>query len=247
MATTNNQPITLDLEAHKQSINVDIESIAPVQGFAANTFDIANSTITAVVNNPTGANKLYRLVIHADVETGTSATARVVSSNTTTFKKLVKFERITKKHSDIIEPVLAKAGIVIDPSLPKKVQLEELAKHFKVADIEIPAGQQIVRIHLSQVLRPNSDNPKKFHFDMYAPLLCFNPISSVRLSTTLVLPLDFQTQASVTDVNFKPLPGQPTPNLIAGGNTPVTVGQQIAYGWLFQNVDPIIYLDYVYN
>lgn len=247
MAQSDKQPITLDLEVQKQTINVDIESIAPLQGFTPDAFDIANSTITATVNNTSGAEKEYRLVIHADVEAGTNATARIVSSDTKTFKNIVEFERITNKHADIIEPILAKAGIILDPALPKEQQLEILAKQFKVADIVIPAGVQVLRIHMSQVLHPFPDNVKKIRLEMYAPLLCFAPTPSVRLAATLVFPLDFQSQATIGLVDYRPLPGLPTPQLAAGGNTPVTVGQQLAYGWLFQTVDPIIFAEYTYN
>ncbi len=250
MAEATNNPITLDLSVQEQSINVDVESIAPVQGFTVDSFDVANSTITATVINPTGADKEYRLVIHADVEAGTSATARIVSvseANNKTFKNVINFRRIVKRDSSLIEPVLQKAGIAIDTNLPKQQQLDELAKHFKIADITVPAGTHVMRIHVSQVLRQVSGNPKSYRLDMYAPLLCFAPTSNVRLSATLVFPLDFQVKATIRQVDYKPLPGYSTPNLIAGGNTQVIVGQQIAYGWLFQTIDPIISAEYTYN
>ena len=66
-------PITTDLLVVNQGINIDIESIAPIQGFTADAYDVANMTITATVQSP--AEQSYRLVLAADVEAGTDVTA----------------------------------------------------------------------------------------------------------------------------------------------------------------------------
>lgn len=239
------QPITLDLPLTSQTINVDVESTAPAQGFSADAYDVANSTITAVVN--VTEPKVYRLVIHADVEAGTYATVRVVSASDAKFKDPVEFRRIKNQDSEIIEPVLQKAGIPIDPNLNKDKALELLAKQFKVADIQLEAGTHVLRIHSSQKLEQIDKNPKKYRLVMYAPLLSFNPAGNVRLAATLVFPLDFSSIATIDSVRDEPLPGLPTPNLVAGGHTPVQLGGQQAYGWLYQNVDPKIIAEYTYN
>ncbi len=238
------QPITLDLPVQQQTINVDVESVAPLHGFTSDSYDVANSTITATVN--VAEEKKYRLVIHADVEAGTHATVRVVSSDKKKFKDVVEFRRITNKDADLVEPVLTKAGIALSPELSKEDALEALAKEFKIADITIPAGTHVLRIHMSQKLRQVDNDPKKYRLVMYAPLLSFNPTGNVRLSATLVFPLDFQSRATVTSVRDEPLPGQTTPNLAAGGHSPVTIGAQIAYGWFYQS-DPKIIVEYAHN
>ena len=238
MATT---PITTDLQVHRQGINVDVESIAPTRQFAADAYDVANMTITATVTSP--VEQSYRLVLAADVEAGTSAFVRVVSASKAHFKDPRTFKRIVHKEVDILRPVLAKAGIALQPG-DEQQQLQEHAENYKIADITIPAGQQVLRIHASQKLNPVDGNPRRYRFTMYAPQLSLAPVSNVRLGATVIFPLDFN--GIIDPPLVEQMPGQPTVNLIAGGNTPVQVGAQQAYGWAFQ-ADPKITVAYTYN
>lgn len=235
-------PITTDLLVLNQGINMDIESIAPVQGFTADSYDVANMTITATVQSP--AEQSYRLVLAADVESGTSAFVRVVSGTDKQFKDPAPFKRIIKAQAEIIRPVLAKAGIGLDPAQNEKKQLEAHAEHYKVADLVIPAGQHVLRIHASQKLSPVEGNPRRYRFTMYAPQLSLAPASNVRLGATVVFPLDFN--GAIDTPLVEPMPGQPAANVVAGGDTPVQVGAQRAYGWAFQ-ADPKITFTYSYN
>lgn len=237
------QEITQDLQVLNQSVNVDIESVAPVRLFNPNeSYDVANSTITAVVNSP--EEKTYRLVLAADVESGTSAFVRVISSSDDKFDITAKFKAIPKKDAEILKPVLSKAGIVLDSDQPEKKQLEALVSQYKVADIKIPAGQQVLRIHASQKLHPVANNPKSYTFTIYAPQLSFSPANNVRLGATVVFPLDFEQKAVITPPVVEQLPGQATPNQLAAND--VTIGLQKGYGWAFQS-DPKITISYLYN
>jgi hypothetical protein len=237
----NTTPITTDLVVLNQSINIDIEAIAPVQGFTADAYDVANMTVTATVQSP--EERSYRLVLAADVEAGTSAFIRVVSGTDTQFKKTATFKRIVQREADIIRPILAKAGITLDPAQNETKQLKAHAAHYKVADIVIPAGQHVLRIHASQKLNPLEGNPRRYAFTMYAPQLSLAPAGNVRLGATVVFPLDHN--ATVDTPVVEPMPGQPAPNLIAGSDTPILVGAQRAFGWAFQ-ADPKITIGYTY-
>lgn len=234
-------PITTDLQVLNQGINIDIEAIAPLRSFGPESYDVANMTITATVQSP--ADQEYRLVLAADVESGTSAFVRVVSADTH-FKDPANFKRIFKKDAEIIRPILAKAGIALDPSLDEDEQLEAHAAHYKIADITIPAGQQVLRIHASQKLNPIDGDPRRYRFTMYAPQLSLAPVGNVRLGATVVFPLDFAGRIDTPLV--EPMPGQPATNLVGGGDTPVQLGLQQAYGWAFQ-ADPKITLSYTYQ
>jgi hypothetical protein len=235
-------PITIDLQVHNQGMNIDIESIAPVKGFNAESYDVANMTITATVESPTEAT--YRLVLAADTEAGTSAFVRVVSGTKDHFKDPAPFNRIPKKDAEIIRPVLAKAGITLDSNVNEKKQLEELANGYKVADLKIPAGRQVLRIHASQKLLPQDGDPRKYRFVMYAPQLSLAPVSNVRLGATVIFPLDFN--ATIDTPVVEALPNQPVMNPVAGSEVPVQVGAQTAYGWAFQ-ADPKITFTYTYT
>ncbi|MBG6185417.1 hypothetical protein IWX65_003396 [Arthrobacter sp. CAN_A214] len=122
-------------------------------------------------------------------------------------------------------------------------QLEALVSQYKIADLRIPAGTQVLRIHVSQKLLPVGGDPKKYQFVMYAPQLSFAPASNVRLGATVVFPLDFN--ATIDTPVVEALPGQPPVTLIAGDGTPITVGQQRTYGWFFP-ADPKITFNYTY-
>lgn len=234
-------PITTDLQVLNQGINIDIEAIAALRSFGPESYDVANMTITATVQSP--AEKKYRLVLAADVESGTSAFVRVVSTDKH-FKDPANFKRIFKKDAEIIKPILAKAGIALDPNLDEEEQLEAHAAQYKIADITIPAGQQVLRIHASQKLNPVDGDPRRYRFTMYAPQLSLAPVGNVRLGATVVFPLDFAARIDTPLV--EPMPGQPAVNLVGGGDTPVQLGLQQAYGWAFQ-ADPKITLSYTYQ
>lgn len=235
-------PITTDLQVLSQGINVDIESIAPTQGFGADAYDVANMTIVATVQSP--SEQKYRLVLAADVESGTHAFVRVVSASRAHFKDMRKFRRIFKKDAGILRPVLAKAGIALDAGSDEQDQLEAAVAGYKVADIVIPAGTQVLRIHASQKLNPVDGNPRRYRFTMYAPQLSLAPAGNVRLGATAVFPLGFN--GVIDPPLVEPLPGQPTPTQVAGGDAAVQLGAQQAYGWAFQ-ADPKITLSYTYN
>jgi hypothetical protein len=235
--------ITLDLQVINQTINTDIESIAPLRNFSpAEAYDVANSTITATVVAP--EEKTYRIVLAADVEAGTSAFVRVVSSTDDKFDTTAKFKKIPKQDAEILKPVLAKAGIQLDPALPEQQQLKSLVNYYKVADIKIPAGQQVLRIHASQKLHPVAGNPKAYSFVLYAPQLSFNPAGNVRLGVSVVFPLDFDQKAAISAPVVEGLPNQPIPNQLAANE--VQIGLQKGYGWAFQS-DPKITFSYNYN
>lgn len=236
-------PVTLDLQVINQTINTDIESVAPYRNFLPDeAYDVANSTITATVEAPD--EKEYRLVLAADVEAGTSAFVRVVSSTDDKFDVTAKFKRIPKKDAEILKPVLDKAGVQLDPALSEKEQLEELVKYYKVADVKIPAGQQVLRIHASQKLHPVNGNPKAYSFVLYAPQLSFNPTGNVRLGVTVIFPLDFEQKAVITPPVVEALPGQQMLNPLVANE--VQIGLQKGYGWAFQS-DPKITFSYTYN
>jgi hypothetical protein len=233
-------PVTTDLQVLNQGINIDIESIAPLRSFGPESYDVANMTITAAVQSP--AEQRYRLVLAADVESGTSAFVRVVS-NDKHFKHPANFKRIFKKDAAIIKPILAKAGIALDVGVNERKQLEAHAEGYKIADITIPAGRQVLRIHASQKLNPVDGDPRRYRFTVYAPQLSLAPVSNVRLGATVLFPLDFA--ARIDPPLVEPMPGQPHANLVGGGDAPVQVGLQQAYGWAFQ-ADPKITISYTY-
>lgn len=235
-------PITTDLSVLRQGLNVDIESIAPLHAFSDEAYDVANSTITATVQVP--EEKEYRLVLAGAIEGKTSAFVRVVSASDSKFKDLVKFKRIFKKDAEIIRPVLDKAGIALEPEKSEREQLEAHCRNFKIADITLPAGQQVLRIHASQKLNPLDGDPRRYSFTMYAPQLSLAPVSNVRLGATVVFPLDMQV--AIDDPVIEAMPGQPPVNQVSTTSNPVQLGLQQAYGWAFQ-ADPKITLTYVYN
>lgn len=236
------KPISIDLLVLSQGVNVDIESIAPVRGFGPDAYDVANATITATVQVPT--EQEYRLVLAANTEGGTSAFVRVVSGSDKDFDRTARFRRLYKNEAQTLLPVLAKQGITLDPTKSERKQLEALAAGYKVADLTIPAGQQVLRIHASERLMPVEGNPRRYRLRMFAPQLSFNPVGNVHMGVTVVFPLEFTAKATIDTPTVEALPGQPAVNSVGG--SPVDLGEQRAFGWGFK-ADPVITINYAYN
>lgn len=229
--------ITTTLEVSRQSVNIDVESIAPLYGFSPDSYDVANSTITANVNVPSAAE--YKLVLAMETEESTSAFVRVVSASDDDFDTTATFKRIPRGQASILQPVLEKAGIPLEPDLAAQLQRE--ASRYKTADIYLPAGPQVIRIHASQKLVPVDGNPKQYRFVVYAPQLSLAPTSNVRLGVTVVFPLDHG--ATIDAPIIEALPNQPAVNTDVFTDT--TLGQQRAFGWAF-HADPKITIGYTY-
>jgi len=229
--------ITTNLEVSRQSVNVDVESIAPLRNFGEDSYDVANSTITAHVNVP--AQGRYRLVLAMETEEATSAFVRVVSATDQDFDTTATFKRIPQGQASILEPVLAKAGIPLEADV--KAQLEREVKRYKVADIDLPAGPQVLRIHASQRVMPLGGDPRRYQFVIYAPQLSLAPTSNVRLGVTVVFPLDFSANIDAPVVEV--LPNQPA--VATDVFTDTMLGQQRAFGWAF-HADPKITIGYTY-
>lgn len=229
--------ITTNLEVTRQSVNIDVESIAIVRGFGPDSYDVANSTITANVSVP--AEDTYRLVLAMETEENTSAFVRCVSATDEDFDTTASFKRIVRAKADILKPVLEKAGIPLEADLPG--QLEREASRYKIADIKLPVGPQVLRIHASQKLVPVDGNPKRYQFTIYAPQLSLAPVSNVRLGVTVVFPMDFSAQVDAPIIEA--LPGQPA--VATDAQTDGPVGIQRAMGWAF-HADPKITIRYTY-
>ncbi len=229
--------ITTDLEVSRQSVNVDVESVAPLRNFGEDAYDVANSTITAHVNVPTAGDR--RLVLAMETEEYTSAFVRVVSASDEEFDETATFKRIPKGQAALLQPVLEKAGIPLEAELG--AQLAREASRYKYADLYLPAGQHVLRIHASQKLTPVDGDAKHYQFTIYAPQLSLAPTSNVRLGVTVVFPLDFT--GTIDQPLVETLPNQPA--VATDVFTDTTLGQQRAFGWAF-HADPKITLNYRY-
>lgn len=229
--------ITTNLEVTRQSVNIDVESIALVRGFGPDSYDVANSTITANVNVP--VDDTYRLVLAMETEEDTSAFVRCVSSTDEDFDISATFKRIPKGQALTLKPVLEKAGIALEADL--QAQLQRETSKYKVADIKLPAGPQVLRIHASQKLQPVDATNKRYQFTIYAPQLSLAPAGNVRLGVTVLFPMDFN--ATVDAPTIEALPGQPA--VATDAQTDSVVGIQRALGWAF-HADPKITIAYTY-
>lgn len=176
-----------------------------------------------------------------ETEEYTSAMVRGVSASDEDFKdSATNFKRIPKGQTAILKPVLEKAGIPLEADLD--AQLEREVSRHKVADVFLPAGQQVLRIHASQKLTPVEGNPKQYRFTIYAPQLSLAPTSNVRLGVTVVFPLDFS--GTIEGPVVEALPNQAA--VATDAFTDTTLGQQRAFGWAF-HADPKITITYTYS
>ena len=234
-------PITTDLTVLRQSVNVDVESVAPTYGFSEDAYDVANSTITATVQTPPEGR--YRLVLAGQIESGTSAMVRVVSGTDDHFKDVVSFKRITNGEAAIIKPVLDKLGVTLDSERNERDQLIEHAAQYKVAeclDPRRPAGPAHPREREAHASGGRPASLRVHHVRAAAvPCPCVERAARG----------DGRVPARLHGCDRRPkveaMPNQVQPNLVAGGDALINVGAQQAYGWAFQ-ADPKITMGYRY-
>lgn len=243
MAKPEMPPVT-ELPVQWQSVVVDVESVAPLLQFPANnSYDVAN--MSAVVCLQVPEDKQYRLLLTCDVESGTRATARVMSSDNQ-FDSVEQFERIEKKDAKDYIPLLDKSGLV-SPETSEADKVEYIRKNFKHAVIRIPAGQQKVRIHASKKLLPVAGNPKEYELVQFAPLLGFTIAGGqTNLALTVTFPPAFEgNNMAIDPATVEPIPGQPNPS-DAVPPFDGTIGAVRAFAWHWRT-DPKVKIKYRYQ
>ncbi len=238
------KPINLDLPIQYQTLNIDIEPVAQMRQFSIEAYDIANWTGVVAVNSP--AADTYRLVLPFAIESGTRATAVVVSGTDNDFNKPVQFKKPSGNISQFLD-YLKKMGSLTAEATAIPTELKEFVKGFKVADIKVPAGAHIIRIHASQKLLALTDDKRSYQLVLYAPLCNFTLAGGVTNLTALVsFAPDFQAPVTVEPPVVEALPGQPTPGDGSPPALPAQVANQKVFGWHWRN-DPKVTIKYRYN
>lgn len=227
----------MNLPVRSQVLGVDVESIAPVKGFASDAFDVANVNGVLVVENP--SDQRVRLVLPFPVEES-SAEVRVVSTG-----ERKEFRKRDGRAEQFVE-LLRSLGEI--PSDQEPILKEVLAaiKEFRVADVYLPAGSQVLRFHARQVLRHVGGDPRSFEVEFFAPLAGFvlAPGQST-MSVTVAFPPGWAAPGmSIGTPVITPLPGQTAPPEQPSG--PSYIAERPIYGWLWRN-DPKVTIPYRYS
>lgn len=228
----------LNLPVRHQVLGVDVESIAPFTGFTPESRDYANVNGVLLVENPTEGK--YRLVVPFPIEAG-SAQVRVVSTGKVTEFKV----RHGAKPEEFVELLRALGEIPADQE-PMLDELKETVRGFGVADVDIPAGSQVVRFHARQELHPHEDNPRSFQVEFFAPLAGFilAPGGQSQMSVSIAFPPPFAAPGmQIGAPSITPVPGQPAPDTDVQG--PIAIGERPTYGALWRN-DPKVTIPYTY-
>ncbi len=228
----------INLPVRSQVLGVDIESIAPVQGFTQEAYDVANVNGVLVVENPT--EQEVRLVLPFPVEES-SAEVRVVSTG-----KRTEFRKRDGKASQFVD-ILKSIGEIPADQEPILKEVLAAIKDYRVADVHIPAGTQVLRFHARQVLRPVNGDPRSYEVEFFAPLAGFVLASSgqSQMSVTVAFPPAWAAPGmSIGTPIITPLPDQAAPPEQPSG--PTSIGERPIYGWLWRN-DPKVTIPYRYN
>lgn len=227
----------LNLPVRWQVLGVDIESLAPFDGFAADSYDVANVNGTLMVENPT--EQEIRLVCPFPTERG-SAQVRVLSTDTV--KSFKKGNGGAKQFIDLLKQI----GEIPADQEPILKQVRELTREYLIADVTIPAGQQLLRFHSRQKLRPLANDPRAFELELLAPLAGFilAPSGQSQMAVTVTFPPPFASPGiQIGQPTITPLPGVPAPPEQPSGPTPIA--ERPTYGWLWRN-DPKLTIPYRY-
>jgi hypothetical protein len=228
----------LNLPVRWQVLGVDVESLAPHQAFSAEAYDVANVNGVLLVENPT--EQKVRLVYPFPVEDA-HAEVRVLSTG-----KRVAFKKRDGRAEEMIELLRGLGEIPADQE-PVLKELRERVREFMVADIELPAGQQLIRVHARQELRPAKDNPKQFELVFFAPLAGFilAPGGQAQMSVSVAFPPAWAAPGmQIGTPTITPVPGQPAPETQVAGPTPIA--ERPTYGALWRN-DPKVSFPYSYS
>ncbi len=70
-------------------------------------------------------------------------------------------------------PLLMNIGEIPADQEPVLKEVIAAIKDFRVADVRIPAGTQVLRFHARQVLRPVGGDLRSFEVEFFAPLAGF--------------------------------------------------------------------------
>lgn len=228
----------INLPVRSQVLGVDVESVAPHKGFAADAFDVANVNGVLVVENP--SDQEVRLVLPFPIEEA-SGEVRVVSTG-----ERKEFRKRDGRGEQFVE-LLRSIGEIPSDQEPVLKEVIAAIKDFRVADVHIPAGTQVLRFHARQVLRPVGGDPRSFEVEFFAPLAGFvlAPGGQAQMSVTVAFPPQWAAPGmAVGTPVITPLPGQAAPPEQPSGPTPIA--ERPVYGWLWRN-DPKVTIPYRYN
>lgn len=236
-------PLVTELPVQWQSAVVDIESVAPLRQFNSTSYDVANMTAVACLQVAEARD--YRLLLSCNVESGTRATARVMSSDAQ-FDVVKRFSQITKNEASDYIPLLDKSALMPSDSTETQ-KVDYIRKNFKHAVINIPAGQQKIRIHASMKLNPTNGNPREYELVQFAPLLGFTIAGGqTNLALTITFPPAFEgNNIAIDPAVVEQIAGQPIPT-DAVPPFDGTIGAVRAFAWHWRN-DPKVKIKYRYQ
>lgn len=228
----------INLPVRSQVLGIDVESIASVKGFAQDAFDVANVNGVLVVENPTEGE--VRLVLPFPVEEA-SAEVRVVSTG-----ERKEFRKRDGRAQQFVE-LLRSIGEIPAGEEPLLKEVLEAIREFRVADVFIPAGTQVLRFHARQVLMSVEGDPRSYEVEFFAPLAGFvlAPGGQSQMSVTVAFPPAWAAPGmSIGTPVITPIPGQPAPPEQPSG--PTQIAERAVYGWLWRN-DPKVTIPYRYG
>jgi hypothetical protein len=228
----------INLPVRSQVLGVDMESIAPHKGFEADAFDVANVNGVLVVENP--SDQEVRLVLPFPIEEA-SGEVRVVSTG-----ERKEFRKRDGRGEQFVE-LLRNIGEIPADQEPVLKEVIAAIKDFRVADVRIPAGTQVLRFHARQVLRPVGGDLRSFEVEFFAPLAGFVLAASgqSQMSITVAFPPQWAAPGmSIGTPVITPLPGQAAPPEQPSG--PTQIAERPVFGWLWRN-DPKVTIPYRYN
>jgi hypothetical protein len=227
----------LDLPVRQQVLGVDVEALAPVQGFGKDAYDVANVNGVLLVEN--GPEEREVELVYPFPTEEASAEVRVVKTGTRE-----AFKKPTGKATDFVDYLKAIGEIPPDQE-PLLDQIKEEIKDFVVAKVKIPAGQQMIRVHARQVLRPLDEAGKSFAVVFFAPLAGFilAPEGASKMSVAVAFPPPWAAAMSIGPPAITAIPGQEAPP--TAFEEPKEVAQQRLYGAMWEK-DPKVTIPYTY-
>ncbi len=199
--------------------------------------DVANVNGVLLVDNP--EEQKVRFVYPFPTEDA-HAEVRVVSTD-----EREPFKKPSGKDTQFV-PLLQHLGEIPSGEEPLLEVIKEETKDFLIADVKIPAGQQVIRVHARQQLRPLDEAGRSFEVVFFAPLAGFilAPDNDAKMSVSVAFPPPWAAVGmKIGQPTITAIPGQQAPETTIEG--PHEIGERPIYGALWRR-DPKVTIPYVY-
>ncbi|MDO5343374.1 MAG: hypothetical protein Q4F02_00470 [Candidatus Saccharibacteria bacterium] len=228
-----------DLNISQKHTTIIVEPTAFADGFDKDAYDTAELSTLLWVENP--EERWVEIPLPFATE-NFSASVSVISAGPDEYRdRIFSVSQIRNGFEKYI-PYLRHLG-TSEELLGNKKALRNILKGMRVAMVKLPAGNLVVKIQCSQIIKKDPDdmNGKTFSFKAFAPL----PSFFVKNAAPLKLHVIFKDVDTISREIETPTLSYPFGDIPTVDSQETTFGGDKLYYWKWQN-DPVVEFKYRY-